>query len=121
MAYEPATILAAHDLDAVGNVREALRELKQQDASPVKQQWLALPGQSSGLTWTYFLTLCGVPGVKADRMVVRYVSLALGEPVSGEEAEHLVGHVARNLGTSEIKLDHTIWRYESGREIYLRQ
>ena len=51
-------------------------------------------------------------------MVVRYVSRAVGETVDAKEARRLVGSVARNLGVGEIKLDHAIWRQESGREIY---
>ncbi|MFN2345173.1 MAG: hypothetical protein ABR616_05620 [Dermatophilaceae bacterium] len=54
-------------------------------------------------------------------MVVSYVSRALGESVSGEEARLLVGNVARAQGVDEIVLDHAIWRLESGREVYLAE
>ena len=117
-AYGAAKILTEHDLNTVSEVRAAFATPQQQDSSPVKRLWLGLPGQGSGLTWTYFLMLCGVPGVKADRMVVRYVSGAVGETVDARDARRLVSSVARDLGVGEIKLDHAIWRKESGRKIY---
>lgn len=118
-AYGAAKILASHDLNTVTEIRAALATAEQQDASQVKRLWLALPGQRSGLTWTYFLMLCGVPGVKADRMVVSYVSRAVGEGVDARQARKLLGSVAGDLGVGEIKLDHSIWRKESGRQVFL--
>ena len=63
--------------------------------------------------------LCGVPGVKADRMVVGYVGRVVEQEVSGERARELVGGVARKLETNELHLDHAIWRHESGRAVFL--
>lgn len=120
-AYGAATILTAQGLETAADVRAALTAADQQDDSAVKRLWLGLPGQRSGLTWTYFLMLCGVPGVKADRMVVRYVSAAVGETVDAREARRLVGWAAQEFGVGQIKLDHAIWRQESGREIYRAQ
>ncbi|OFE15596.1 hypothetical protein BA895_22340 [Humibacillus sp. DSM 29435] len=94
-AFGTAKILTGHGLNTVAEVRAAFATAEQQDASPVKRLWLGLPGQGSGLTWTYFLMLCGVPGVKADRMVVRYVSRAVREAVDGKDARRLVSSVAR--------------------------
>lgn len=70
---------------------------------------------------TYFLMLCGVPGVKADRMVVANVSKAVDRSVTPAEASALVGALADRLSVGHIKLDHAIWRKESGREVYLEQ
>lgn len=105
-------------MNTVAEVRAALSVPKRLESSPVKVMWLNLPGKRSGLTWTYFLMLCSVPGVKADRMVVRYVSRAVGEAVDAVEARQLVSAVARELRLSEVRFDHTIWRKESGREIH---
>ncbi len=63
--------------------------------------------------------LCGVPGVKADRMVVRYVSEALGRSVDSRTAALLVGAVADQMSVTRTKLDHAIWRKESGREVHI--
>ncbi len=118
-AYHAARILADHGLNTRAGVHVALIDPELQEGSPVKAAWRDLPGQSSLLTWTYFLMLCGVPGVKADRMVVAYVSRALGRPADSKRSASLVGQVADRIAVNRTKLDHAIWRKESNREVYL--
>lgn len=84
----------------------------------VERVWRAVPGQRSGITWTYALMLAQIPGVKADRMVIRYVARAIGvrpEVLSSQRAAALVGLVAEATNWNTIHLDHAIWRFESGR------
>ena len=60
--------------------------------------------------------LAGVPGVKADRMVVRYVARALDRGASNRtprEFADLVREVAARNGWDVIRTDHAIWRFES--------
>lgn len=64
---------------------------------------------------TYFLMNLGVPGVKADVMVIRFVQAALGAKTSAEEVGRLVTYAADELRADVIHLDHAIWRYESDR------
>ncbi|MFF9214757.1 hypothetical protein, partial [Streptomyces sp. NPDC014791] len=67
-----------------------------------------------------FLMLAGTPGVKADRMVIRYVADAIGavaENVSATDAAMLVKAVAEKCGHNVTHLDHAIWRFESGRPV----
>lgn len=85
----------------------------------MKRAWVSLPGQRSGITWNYFLMLAGIPGVKADRMIIGYTNRALGRSVTAKEAGSLVGVVADQLGVSRTLLDHAIWRLESGRPVFL--
>jgi hypothetical protein len=62
--------------------------------------------------------LAQIPGVKADRMVIRYVARAIGAPpekLSPERAAQLVTRVAEVKGWNVVHLDHAIWRFESGR------
>lgn len=59
---------------------------------------------------TYFLMNLGVPGVKADVMVTRFVATALGETVSAETAADLVACAADLLHADVIRLDHAIWK-----------
>lgn len=120
-AYGAAKALVEQGMDSVIDVRGALASREKQESSPLKRQWLNLPGQRSALTWTYFLMLCGVPGVKADRMVVGYVSRVVEEEVSGQRARELVANLAGRLDTNEIHLDHGIWRHESGRAVFLEE
>lgn len=86
----------------------------------LKALWRSTPGQRSGITWEYALMLMGVPGVKADRMVVRYVARAIGRAmsdVSPAEAAALVRRLAQQKGWDVIRTDHAIWRFESGRPV----
>lgn len=115
---EAADMLARHELVTIDDIRSALTDPHSQEHSEVKNEWLRIPGQRSGLTWNYFLMLAGVPGVKADRMIVRYVSRVLNREIAPKEAAGLVSRVADHLGIRRTKLDHAIWRKESGREVY---
>ena len=61
--------------------------------------------------------LVGLPEVKPDRMIRRFVAAALGRPretaVGVDEARNLVMAVAARLGVSPRALDHAIWAYQS--------
>ena len=86
----------------------------------LKSAWRSTAGQRSGITWEYASMLAGVPGVKADRMVVRYVAHALGRTpsdVSAKDAADLVRRLAEQNGWDVIRTDHAIWRFESGRPV----
>lgn len=86
----------------------------------LKSAWRSTAGQRSGITWEYALMLIGIPGVKADRMVVRYVARALGRASSDllpAEAAGLVRRLANQNGWNLIHADHAIWRFESGRPV----
>lgn len=50
-------------------------------------------------------------------MVVRFVTNAVGSQMSIEEATQLVKQVAEEIWSTPIRLDHAIWRKESGRDI----
>jgi hypothetical protein len=62
---------------------------------------------------TYFLMNLGVPGVKADVMVKRFVEAALAVATSAEDAANLVTRAADNLEADVIRLDHAIWKHGS--------
>lgn len=104
-------------IPTTGALRAAAADGRLADA---KAAWTATPGQSTGITWEYALMLAGVPGVKADRMVVRYVARALGRDPSGvsaSEAATLVRELAERRNWGAIRTDHAIWRFESGRPV----
>ena len=70
------------------------------------------------VTFEYFLMLLGVPGVKADRMILRFVSRAVGEPLDEPEVLQLVKDAHTELLAREIvdcsliEFEHAIWRFE---------
>jgi hypothetical protein len=77
-----------------------------------------VPEQGSGLSLEYCLMLSGLPGVKADRMIRRFVATALGLPnelaISADDAGTLVRKAARRFDVDERVLDYAIWRFELG-------
>jgi len=84
----------------------------------VKQAWLAIPGQRSGISWRYLRMLLGLPDVKPDRMILRFVGSALGvgeSAVNGDEAVALIEAAAQHFGVDPRALDHEIWEYQSGK------
>jgi hypothetical protein len=120
-ALEAAKVLQRHGIENANDAVAKLSLREARESSDVTREWLAIEGQGSALTWNYFLMLVGIPGVKADRMVVGYVSSALGgaRQVAQKEASRLVESVADAIGVNYTRLDHTIWRYQSGREYLL--
>jgi hypothetical protein len=83
----------------------------------IRARWVSVPGQGSGLSLDYLLMLSGLPGVKADRMVRRFVATALDLPnelaISAEEAGVFVREAACRLEIEERVLDYAIWRFQS--------
>lgn len=82
-----------------------------------------IPGQGSGLSYTYFLILAGnEDGVKADRMVTRFVANALGvRNATPELAEELVRKASALLRAEFPKLtpsslDNKIWKYQRNQD-----
>jgi hypothetical protein len=66
------------------------------------------------VTWIYLGMLLGTPGVKADTMIQRFVSTALGRAVGAEESRLLVEAVAKHRCVSATTLDNAIWSYQRG-------
>jgi hypothetical protein len=84
----------------------------------LQARWCTIPGQGSGVSWRAFAMLVGLPEVKPDRMIRRFVAAALDRPkettVKVEEARDLVLATARRLGVSPRALDAAIWAHQSG-------
>lgn len=83
----------------------------------------SIPGQASGLSYAYFLILAGNEnGVKADRMVTRFVANALGvRNIVPDRAEELVRMASAALRSDfprlvPSSLDNKIWKYQRAQE-----
>ncbi|GLB68968.1 heme peroxidase [Arthrobacter mangrovi] len=61
------------------------------------------------VTWEYFTMLLGLPGIKADTWIVRFVSQALARTVTPAEARSLLVASAEVLRIDATQLDHAIW------------
>lgn len=84
----------------------------------VKNAWLKVPGQGPGVTWHYVQMLAGIPGIKPDRMITRFVAKALDRPlrtVVPSFCVELLTAVASELGMTASGLDHAIWNYQRAR------
>lgn len=120
-------VLAEHGVWTVHDLRSKSSRGELRD---IETAWRSVPGQKSGVSWSYFLMLArvlpdadsGLAGVKPDRMIKRYVGGALGQSEStihDRKAAALVRSAADAQGWDVIGLDHAIWRFQSGREYEL--
>ena len=102
--------------EAVGRLRdigvETAADFRTADKS---QAWRAWQVKGLGaVSWDYLLMLSGAQGVKADTMVRRFVTEAVGESglVSMDRAERAVKAAAERFGLTQRTLDHAIWLYQ---------
>jgi hypothetical protein len=113
-----AVAIAAHTLARQEiNQPEDLRvAIAGDQGTEVEAGWRMVPGQRSGISWAYLLLLAGVPRVKPDRMIRRFVADALQvADISPQAAARLVTAVQQATpGVSLIALDHAIWQYQRG-------
>lgn len=83
----------------------------------LEQAWRAIPGQTSGISWRYWLMLAGrESAIKPDRMVLRWIAKTLQRDVALDEAVALVQYTAATLGRPPRALDYQIWSWERQRE-----
>lgn len=114
---DAARVLAANGIDTTTSLRAAADDEVQLEQ--VRKAWCTVKGQRSGITWRYVLMLAGVPGVKPDRMICRFVADALAVPrrnVGSKFAAEIVTAAAAELDMSATALDHAIWRFQRGRK-----
>ncbi|MDN4479703.1 hypothetical protein [Demequina muriae] len=93
---------------------EDLRGCASEDLANVGRAWTSESGLGYA-SWRYLLMLAGVPGVKIDRMISRYVVPVLGKNVTKSEIEATFAGVAERLEVGIHELDHAVWRKQSGR------
>lgn len=112
-----AQLMVNEGIDTVEDLKEAVNDSPQDN--PVQAGWKKLPSQSSGVTYNYLLILAGMPSVKPDRMVLRFLADALGEDadLNTDRAVDLITRTAETLEVSPRTLDHIVWRAASGREL----
>ena len=107
-----AQALAQHGVEQFGDTLDDERN------SDVEREVIAITGQSSGLSWGYFLMLAGSDEyVKPDRMLCRFVCSAMDwqmrdDPETRRRVGDLVIAAAHYLNVAPRALDHAIWSYE---------
>ncbi|GAA1112183.1 heme peroxidase [Nesterenkonia jeotgali] len=112
-----AQLMVDLGIDTVEELRTVVEASPQEN--PVHTGWKKLPSQSSGVTYNYLLILAGMPSVKPDRMILRFLADALGKDsdLYFDRAVELIQATADELQVSSRTLDHIVWRAASGREL----
>lgn len=111
-----AQVLVAHGIHTFQDCDALLQNVSLQ--ARIFTDIQQIPGQGSSLSWDYFLMLAGGPdGVKADRMILRWLNRALGYTPERAEAIALVRGLAKVLKAQGVDtharhLDHCIWNAE---------
>lgn len=100
------------NLETLGITTAAqLRERSEDPA--VRRAWTGVKGLGSQ-AWDYLRMNAGVEDVtKPDEMVRRFLTKAVGTPVSPARARELVSAAAAELGVSVRALDRAMWSHES--------
>lgn len=106
---------AAEALLALAPPIATAEDLMAADATKVKAAYTSVHGLG-WVTSEYFQMLLGVPGVKADRMIVRFVNAALAaarlDAVDARTARELVvqAYACEPRGETLTHYEHAIWR-----------
>jgi len=114
-----AVLEAAQNLIDLGIVSaedlEAFRKRYEGNGKKLETAFTA-PVGIGYVTFEYFMMLLGVPGVKADRMINRFVKCSLGTD-KGARDQIIAAHeewLKQDGNTASlIEFDHAIWLYES--------
>lgn len=117
VVHEAACALKKIEIRTMADVRAEYALDK--DLTRIEETWLGLTSQRSGVTFNYFVVLAGYQSVKPDRMIYRFIQKHTGltkRQLHTRKATELIRRVADAYPTEARKLDHVIWRYESGRE-----
>ena len=114
---DAASVLEEVGISTTANLRRAAENEAQ--LACIEAAWRALTGQKSGITWHYMQMLAGIPGVKPDRMICRFVADSLGQPRRGVTppfALEILTAAAKEMGMSPTDLDHAVWQFQRNRK-----
>lgn len=113
---QAAHALLALGVDTTDQLRSAAADPDTDQLAAIRRAWTGVHGLGKA-SWDYFLMLAGPDGSKADTLLIRYVTRALGLPrsVAPHRAQAALRSAADTLDVTEKQLDHAIWLYESER------
>lgn len=116
---QAAQLMQDNGIDTVPELVAHVRANDDLLDNDVHRAWKRLPSQSSGVTYNYLLILAGLPSVKPDRMIFRFLAQALGESaeLDTRRAAELITKTAEEMNVDPRALDHIAWRAASGREL----
>lgn len=111
-----ARVLLDAEIDRAADLRAAEPSV----VESVRTAWSAVPGQRSGLTWSYLAMLCDATAPGHDHLVRRYLARAHGVPAAEFTADGALRALevsAEALSVDARDLEHAVWRRESGRPV----
>ncbi|GAA1645174.1 heme peroxidase [Brevibacterium sanguinis] len=116
---QAAQLMVRNGIDTVPELVACVSKNDDPLENDVHRAWKHLPSQSSGVTYNYLLILAGLPSVKPDRMIFRFLAQALGEAteLDHSRARELIMRTAEKMQVDPRALDHIAWRAASGREL----
>lgn len=112
-------VMADHNIDTVSDLRQIVGDqpLISPFSGKVSGSWLALPSQSSGITWLHLLMYAGSPHFEVDYRVTRYLA-----EVADPEADLTVDYVHAEIAAAACVLDaelrevqRIVWQAAHGR------
>ncbi|OBH77157.1 hypothetical protein A5682_23405 [Mycobacterium mantenii] len=109
---QAAEALLAINVDTTADLRKAAEDSESLEA--VHAAWIGVHGLGKA-SWDYLLMLAGPDGAKADTLLLRFITRALGLPktVAPDRAQAALKCAANTLGVTQKRLDHAIWLHES--------
>ncbi len=110
-AHSYAEILMCNGIETLADANELLAE---PDRLKIVERDLAtVSGHGSGARLAYLWMLLGDDGcIKPDRMVLRWLQVALHRAVCTSAAVQLITEAAVRLGCTPWQLDHAIWEHQ---------
>ena len=114
---DAARVLHEAGIETAADLREAAQD--EAHLARIRTAWCAVTGQRRGITWHYVQMLAGIPGVKPDRMVCRFVADALGLSSTGVTPQfslEILTAAAEDMNLSPTDLDHAVWQYQRSRQ-----
>lgn len=118
VAEAASTMIASTQLDSASDITSFIERDREKNYKKLQRAYTSIVGLGP-VTFEYFLMLLGIPGIKADRMITRFVSGAISETVQPLHARQLISEVhadLREAGVIDcgiIEFEHGIWLFES--------
>jgi hypothetical protein len=111
LALQSLNIETYQDLESFASVEVGLEELR--------SKVIQIPGQKSGISFSYFLMLSGDDqSIKPDRRVFKFISDAVGREINSPSVATRLMLAATNCLKEDIPdltprlLDHKVWLYQ---------
>ena len=98
-------------VNSIDDLLEAARD--EAALEQIHQAWVDVCGENSDVTWSHFLMLAGIPGVRPNRVAEVFVNGALGisEATDAGAADEILEATATELGVDPEQLDYAIRRW----------